>query len=101
MVVHTLLSNPSELEASDAGILAAGKFSVFGELLSQPSRLPPNAAVDATIGQMVAMGLATSATVLCTNLLRSAAKYDSPCPSPFLTQIIPLGHSCLCRHSLS
>ena len=48
---------------------------MFGELLSQPSRLAPNAAVDATVGQMVAMGLATSATVLCTSLLRSASKY--------------------------
>ncbi|KAK9904020.1 hypothetical protein WJX75_002682 [Coccomyxa subellipsoidea] len=52
----------------------AGTFSVFGELLSQPSRLAPNAAVDATVGQMVAVGLATSATVLCTSLLRSATK---------------------------
>jgi hypothetical protein len=55
---------------------------VFGELLSQPSRLAPNAAVDATVGQMVAVGLATSATVLCTSLLRSATKCD-PCPVPF------------------
>lgn len=52
----------------------AGTFSVFGELLSQPSRLAPNAAVDATVGQMMAIGLATSATVLCTSLLRSATK---------------------------
>jgi hypothetical protein len=59
-------------------ILRAGKFSVFGELLSQPSRLAPNAVVDATIGQMVAAGLATSATVLCTSLLRSATKCEPP-----------------------
>ncbi|CAL8470616.1 g10158 [Coccomyxa elongata] len=58
----------------DAAASDAGTFSVFGELLSQPSRLAPNAAVDATVGQMVAMGLATSATVLCTSLLRSASK---------------------------
>ena len=54
--------------------LCAGKYRVFGELLSQPSRLAPNAAVDGTIGQLVASGLSTSATVLCTNLLRSASK---------------------------
>lgn len=52
----------------------AGKFRVFGELLEQPSRLAPNAAVDATVGQLVAAGLSTSATVLCINLLRSATK---------------------------
>ena len=47
---------------------------MFGELLEQPSRLAPNAAVDATVGQLVATGLSTSAIVLCTNLLRSATK---------------------------
>ena len=47
---------------------------MFGELLSQPSRLAPNAAVDGTIGQLVASGLSASATILCTNLLRSASK---------------------------
>ena len=52
----------------------AGKYQVFGELLAQPSRLAPNAAVDGTIGRLVAAGLQTSATVLCTNLLRSASK---------------------------
>ncbi|CAL5220251.1 g2231 [Coccomyxa viridis] len=52
----------------------ADKYRVFGELMSQPSRLAPNAAVDSTIGQLVASGLSTSATVLCTNLLRSASK---------------------------
>ena len=55
-------------------MLAADKYRVFGELMSQPSRLAPNAAVDSTIGQLVASGLSTSATVLCTNLLRSASK---------------------------
>ncbi len=53
---------------------AAGKFSCFGELMSQPSRLAPNAAMDATVGQLIADGLATSATVLVSNLLRTAAK---------------------------
>ena len=56
------------------GVCAAGKYQVFGELLAQPSRLAPNAAVDGTIGRLVAAGLQTSATVLCTNLLRSASK---------------------------
>ena len=53
---------------------AAGKFSVFGELLSQPSRLAPNAAVDCSVGQLVAAGLATTATLLCASLLRSATR---------------------------
>ena len=52
----------------------AGKFSCFGELMSQPSRLAPNAAMDATVGQLTADGLATSATILVSNLLRTAAK---------------------------
>ena len=55
-------------------MVPADKYRVFGELLSQPSRLAPNAAVDSTIGQLVSSGLSTSATVLCTNLLRSASK---------------------------
>ena len=55
-------------------LVDADKYRVFGELLSQPSRLAPNAAVDSTIGQLVSSGLSTSATVLCTNLLRSASK---------------------------
>ena len=53
---------------------AAGKYSVFGELLSQPSRLAPNAAVDCSVGALVASGLATSATLLCASLLRSATR---------------------------
>lgn len=60
--------------ADECSLVAADKYRVFGELLSQPSRLAPNAAVDSTIGQLVASGLSTSATVLCTNLLRSASK---------------------------
>ena len=56
------------------GICVTGKYQVFGELLEQPSRLAPNAAVDGTIGRLVAAGLQTSAPVLCTNLLRSASK---------------------------
>ena len=47
---------------------------MFGELLSQPSRLAPNAAVDSTVGQLVAAGLATSATLICAALLRSATR---------------------------
>lgn len=67
---------------------------MFGELLSQPSRLAPNAAVDATVGQMVAVGLATSATVLCTSLLRSATKCDPyPVPfSPLLAQYLEIAY---------
>ncbi len=67
---------------------------MFGELLSQPSRLAPNAAVDATVGQMVAMGLATSATVLCTSLLRSASKCALP-----LGSVKQLLHRCSARLS--
>ena len=55
---------------------------MFGELLSQPSRLAPSAAVDATVGQLVANGLATSATLLCASLLRSASKYEAPTQAP-------------------
>ena len=47
---------------------------MFGELLSQPSRLAPNAAVDSTVGQLIAAGLATSATLICASLLRSATR---------------------------
>jgi len=41
--------------------------------MSQPSRLAPNAAMDATVGQLIADGLGTSATILVSNLLRTAA----------------------------
>ena len=64
------------------GVCVAGKYQVFGELLAQPSRLAPNAAVDGTIGRLVAAGLQTSATVLCTNLLRSASKSAPAQPMP-------------------
>ena len=47
---------------------------MFGELMSQPSRLAPNAAVDSSVGQLVAAGLATSATLICASLLRSATR---------------------------
>ncbi len=74
---------------------AAGKFSVFGELLSQPSRLAPNAAVDCSVGQLVSAGLATSGTLLCASLLRSATKCGrSEKTSPAAACcLVPL-HSC-------
>ena len=62
------------VSGSPGAAARAGKFSCFGELMSQPSRLAPNAAMDATVGQLIAEGLATSATVLVSNLLRTAAK---------------------------
>lgn len=52
----------------------AGGFNVFGELRSQPSRLGPEAAIDPAVGQLVAAGLASAATLLCASLLRSAFK---------------------------
>lgn len=64
----------SGADPKGAAAAAAGAFSCFGELMSQPSRLAPNAAMDATVGQLIADGLGTSATILVSNLLRTAAK---------------------------
>lgn len=48
--------------------------NVFGELRSQPSRLMPDGTMDASVGQMVAAGLSTSATMLAAQLLRNASR---------------------------
>ena len=48
--------------------------NVFGELRSQPSRLMPDGTMDASVGQMVAAGLSTSATLLSAQLLRNASR---------------------------
>ena len=48
--------------------------NVFGELRSQPSRLAPDATMDPAIGQMVAAGLSSAATLLTGQLLRAAAR---------------------------
>ena len=48
--------------------------NVFGELRSQASRLPPDAALDPAVGRMVATGLARSATLLTGRLLAGAAQ---------------------------
>ena len=47
---------------------------MFGELRTQPSRLAPDCQMDAAVGQLVASGLASAATLLCASLLRTAAK---------------------------
>jgi hypothetical protein len=59
----------------DADALAANAgMNVFGELLSQPSRLAPDGTMDASVGQLVAAGLSTSATLLVAQLLRNASR---------------------------
>lgn len=47
---------------------------MFGELASQPSRLSPDGVMDPAVGQLVAAGLASAATLLTASLLRSAYK---------------------------
>ncbi|CAL5222727.1 g5133 [Coccomyxa viridis] len=49
-------------------------FNLFGELCAQPSRLAPDCAMDPAVGQLVASGLASAATLLCASLLRTAFK---------------------------
>jgi hypothetical protein len=71
---HRPMSGAEPQDPEGATAAAAGAFSCFGELMSQPSRLAPNAAMDATVGQLIADGLGTSATILVSNLLRTAAK---------------------------
>lgn len=61
--------------------------------MSQPSRLAPNAAMDATVGQLIAEGLATSATVLVSNLLRTAAKCATAASGRF-TDSFMVPHGC-------
>lgn len=62
-------------ERADTLTLAAEGFNLFGELRTQPSRLAPDCQMDAAVGQLVASGLASAATLLCASLLRTAAKY--------------------------
>ena len=59
---------------------AAEGFNLFGELRTQPSRLAPDCQMDAAVGQLVASGLASAATLLCASLLRTAAKCVSRMP---------------------
>ena len=61
-------------ESADTLTLAAEGFNLFGELRTQPSRLAPDCQMDAAVGQLVASGLASAATLLCASLLRTAAK---------------------------
>ena len=60
--------------SADTLVLAAEGFNLFGELRTQPSRLAPDCQMDAAVGQLVASGLASAATLLCASLLRTAAK---------------------------
>ena len=60
--------------SADTLVPAAEGFNLFGELRTQPSRLAPDCQMDAAIGQLVASGLASAATLLCASLLRTAAK---------------------------
>lgn len=61
-------------EVADDDDSAALGMNVFGELRSQPSRLMPDGTMDASVGQMVAAGLSTSATLLVAQLLRNASR---------------------------
>ena len=69
-----LPSGPVFMGSLRAGDGGAGAMNVFGELRSQPSRLTPDATMDPAIGQMVAAGLSSAATLLTGQLLRSAAR---------------------------
>ena len=55
-------------------LLAAEGYNMFGELRAQPSRLAPDCSMDPVVGQLVASGLASAATLLCASLLRTAFK---------------------------
>ena len=55
-------------------LLAAEGYNLFGELRAQPSRLAPDCSMDPVVGQLVAAGLASAATLLCASLLRTAFK---------------------------
>ena len=61
-------------EVADDDDSSALGMNVFGELRSQPSRLMPDGTMDASVGQMVAAGLSTSATLLAAQLLRNASR---------------------------
>lgn len=50
---------------------------MFGELASQASRLAPDGVMDPAVGQLVAAGLASAATLLTASLMRSAYKCAS------------------------
>jgi len=58
----------------DVRTSCAEGFNLFGELLAQPSRLAPDCTMDPAVGQLVASGLASAATLLCASLLRTAFK---------------------------
>ena len=60
-------------------LLYAEGFNLFGELCAQPSRLAPDCAMDPAVGQLVASGLASAATLLCASLLRTAFKCALNC----------------------
>lgn len=60
--------------ADDDSATPLAGMNVFGELRSQPSRLMPDGTMDASVGQMVAAGLSTSATLLAAQLLRNATR---------------------------
>ena len=51
---------------------------MFGELASQASRLSPDGVMDPAVGQLVAAGLASAATLLTASLMRSAYKRAPP-----------------------
>jgi len=51
---------------------------VFGELASQASRLSPDGIMDPAVGQLVAAGLASAATLLTASLMRSSYKRAPP-----------------------
>ncbi len=61
------------LDKNANATLGAG-FNVFGELASQASRLAPDGVMDPAVGQLVAAGLASAATLLTASLMRSAYK---------------------------
>ena len=76
-------------------VTCAGGFNIFGELRSQPSRLGPEATMDAAVGQLVASGLASAATLLCASLLRSAFKCGQ---HPAAVNIATMRASYPCTH---
>ena len=54
--------------------------NVFGELASQASRLAPDGVMDPAVGQLVAAGLASAATLLTASLMRSTCR-SAPSPT--------------------
>lgn len=74
---------PFPLAACEARkhLCACAGFNVFGELASQASRLSPDGVMDPAVGQLVAAGLASAATLLTASLMRSAYKRAHACAS--------------------